>query len=1533
MDKTSSCIVMLGLLLMSFPMDGLAADPDTFSPVVSYQYCDSVGSDTNTTVASPVISYQYFDWPGDANLTFETSPNVSYFFTGYTVALVVISPNGGHMVHAGTTTQVVWSVDGDAASISFFFVEYSLTGSEPWSFINYVTGSGRSTSWAIPADAASSQARVRVRAFDMAGNPLASDMSDASFIITSDVARPLAVPDCSRNAPVSGAPVTFFGTRSIPSLGIPARTITTYAWDFRDGHTSSGPIVSHSFTAVGQQTFKVRLTVTDSAGLTDMKELRVTVNSQTLGPNTQQSKSQDPVNLATGNFIYDHTDVSIPGIGFPFEFKRTYNSQDSRFTGAPIGNCWTHSYNVQLSNSDGVVNIVFGDGRSETYTNSAGAYVAEAGVYNILTTNATGTYILSTKEQTRYNFDTSGRLASISDKNSNTLSLAYDGAGALAIVTNSAGRVITFVSDASNRIVRIVDPLNRTNAFLYSDKGDLVSATDPRGGVTHYGYDADHQMTNAIDPNGNQFVRNVYSTNRVVEAQHDALGSTTTFAYDFVTRITTVSNALGYCAIHQHDDQLRVVQITDEAGNIQNFEYDDQNNRTKVVDKNRRSTSYTYDAKGNVASKTDPKGNITVITYDPSNNPTNRVDARNGKTSFSFDGKGNLIKTLNAQNCTNAVTYDSRGLPQLIRDANGNNLTNSYDSAGNLIATRDALSYVRSYAYDRAGRKVYEVDPNSGTNRFTYDPNNNLLVTTDPLGFTNLFAYDANNNQVLIQDARGYKTIKTYDAKDRLLSISNALGGITVNAYDALDRKIAVTDARSNKTFYAYDPIGNLIAVTNASGQVFRYTYDPNGNQTRVINPLSQITTNEYDELNHLVIVTDPLGHSNRYDYDELGRRTQVTDPNSQIIRLYYDSLGRLTNVVDASTGTVSYTYDAVGNRTSMTEPNHHVTTFTYDALNRLIQKQEPIGIYKFKYDGAGNRLEAVDALSRTNRYGYDADDRLRSITYPSGTPVTFSYDGTGNRINMTDSLGSSTYGYDALGRMTNFTDSTGMTIAYAYDANGNRTVLTYPGNKVVNYTFDSLNRMVTVKDWLDGVTTNTYDAAGNIVLIQNSNGTTAQYGFDHAGRLIALTNARPDTTVISSYTLTLDGAGNHLRSSQYEPIEPVIPTQTVSYAYDTDNRLANATGTAFTYDANGNMLTEGADTFAYDYENRLIQAVVGGTNYQYQYDGVGNRMCATRGGVTTRYVLDVNGNLSHVLAETDAGGTIVAYYIYGRGLVSRIDAGGTAAYFHYDVRGSTTALSDSTGALTDEYAYDPFGNVANVAGTTANLFKYVGRYGVMDEGNGLSCIRARYYSPQLGRFVTKDPTTGEDGDSQSLNRYIYAMNNPVRRIDITGFSPKEATSVVATFGSSDLNHVGLLDYNVYHLNCAGSTVAVLPADGTGINWLAAVTAVWNDPVVGRLGRVVEGGARVLVGIGTTFEGARVVVAGGTLLVPLMTAPAGGLTIVAGTAIAWSGGVNVARGMFDIVGAVLDVENPMNGSGLDQVGTLVDEGNLSELLR
>jgi RHS repeat-associated protein len=195
--------------------------------------------------------------------------------------------------------------------------------------------------------------------------------------------------------------------------------------------------------------------------------------------------------------------------------------------------------------------------------------------------------------------------------------------------------------------------------------------------------------------------------------------------------------------------------------------------------------------------------------------------------------------------------------------------------------------------------------------------------------------------------------------------------------------------------------------------------------------------------------------------------------------------------------------------------------------------------------------------------------------------------------------------------------------------------------------------------------------------------------------------------------------------------------------------------------------------TSAYSFDAR--SRLTGAGTASYVYNAQGNRISATNASVVTRYVVDPNASLPRVLMETTATGTPIAYYVYGQGLISR--ESGTYQTYHYDLRGSTLKLTNSTGVVTDSYRYGPYGELVATTGTTANPFRYNGRDGVMTEPNGLYFMRARYYLPEARRFVSRDTLLGGIDQTLTLNRFAYAMGNPVGLVDPSGMSVNQTRS------------------------------------------------------------------------------------------------------------------------------------------------------------
>jgi RHS repeat-associated protein len=250
----------------------------------------------------------------------------------------------------------------------------------------------------------------------------------------------------------------------------------------------------------------------------------------------------------------------------------------------------------------------------------------------------------------------------------------------------------------------------------------------------------------------------------------------------------------------------------------------------------------------------------------------------------------------------------------------------------------------------------------------------------------------------------------------------------------------------------------------------------------------------------------------------------------------------------------------------------------------------------------------------------------------------------------------------------------------------------------------------------------------------------------------------------------TLDGVGNRTKTDLNEPMMPSYNAETINYTYSLGNILNTADGNTYTHDANGNRIQKsgsgGTTTYTYDSLNRLTQVAAGARTIQYIYNGLGQRIGKVDNGVQSNYLVDPNGILPQVLAETDASNNLISFYVYdGAGLVAKVTPANQYYFYHYDGLGSTIAITDSAGQVVNTYCYSPEGLVGTQE-TIPNPFTYVGRFGVMAEGNGLYFMRARYYDPEVGRFINKDPIGYAGGD---LNLYGYVLNNVINLVDPFG--------------------------------------------------------------------------------------------------------------------------------------------------------------------
>ena len=239
---------------------------------------------------------------------------------------------------------------------------------------------------------------------------------------------------------------------------------------------------------------------------------------------------------------------------------------------------------------------------------------------------------------------------------------------------------------------------------------------------------------------------------------------------------------------------------------------------------------------------------------------------------------------------------------------------------------------------------------------------------------------------------------------------------------------------------------------------------------------------------------------------------------------------------------------------------------------------------------------------------------------------------------------------------------------------------------------------------------------------------------------------------MVSTETFNYDAAGN------------ITDAPDSCFEYDTNNRLTTFKGSSVSYDMDGNMLSNGSLTCTYDSANRLITA--GGHTYTYNAEDVRIRnLCEDE---DTTYTYNTNAKLSMLLMKTTNG--VVTKYVYGKGLIGE-EVSGAFKTYHFDFRGSTIAITNASGNITDTFAYDTYGKQIARTGTNTIIFGYNGRDGVITDDNGLIYMRARYYSPDMKRFINADIVAGKLSNAVTLNRFAYANGNPVSFVDPFGLS------------------------------------------------------------------------------------------------------------------------------------------------------------------
>jgi RHS repeat-associated protein len=760
-------------------------------------------------------------------------------------------------------------------------------------------------------------------------------------------------------------------------------------------------------------------------------------------------------------------------------------------------------------------------------------------------------------------------------------------------------------------------------------------------------------------------------------------------------------------------------------------------------------------------------------------NPANQGTFTTGSlkiTAIATEGDGGTIANVSFYNgatllgtvasTSQAYTYPWTNIPAgtYTLTAVATDIFGTQTTSSPITITINSLSF--TYGVD--DNTATQTDALGHTTSYQYDNLNRLIHTTFADSSTVSFAHDSFGNQTGITDQRGHTLTKSYDAYDRLTQLTDPNGGVTQFSYDTNGRLLTLTDANGHPTTYTYDADGKVLTQSNALNLATSYTYDAAGNVLSRTDANSKTTNYTYDALNRLTNTAYPGGSSVANVYDALGRRTSMTDSTGQTT-YSYDALDRLLSKTSpGANSTISYTYDTEGNRLTSIDQSNRTISNTYDALNRLSSVTDPYGTTYYAFDAVSNEISTSNPNAMTESYTYDALNRPLTAVNSTGATVISSftnvYDIAGMITKKTYQDGSWTaYSYDALNQLLEETRQTSSSIiydyVYTYDAVGNRSMWTKNSTLGGFWNVDSLVMPPQVL----------------------TNMTNAGYG--------NTANPSQTTTLVRSYT---NDAANRLTSWNY-----AVNVGSSNFPVQTDG---------YTYDNNGNRLTKQAvltgqestpqqTSYAYDFENFLnqlnyvnIPGITGTQTDGLTYNGEGLRTQAVRNGATSNYFYDG----FNVLVEKDGSGITTKSYTRGLdsggGIGSLINQNYTVnntavtQYFDYNDLGSTADTTTATGTSASSYSYDAFGNLL-AAQTNGDTNRYLFSTKEFDSRSGLYYFGARYYDPEVGRWLNTDPLGYTDG----FNLYAYVNNNPLNAVDPFGFQEY----ALPRFGDGDMSPIG----------------------------------------------------------------------------------------------------------------------------------------------
>lgn len=989
-----------------------------------------------------------------------------------------------------------------------------------------------------------------------------------------------------------------------------------------------------------QQNILYALTDTSTTTSKTNSNLKQT-NTTTKDANTHTA--WDPVNLATWEFDYENTFLSIPWKKLPYEFKLTYKNQT--YYNWPAWINWDHNYNKFISEEENW-NILYYNWKLWVFRfikNEDWTFQYNLWLKAILSKTQDWTYLLTYDSKDKEYFNTDNKLSKLQDKYWNNLTFSYNSDKLLQEVTDTLWRKINYTYE-NNRLKEVTDFNSNKVELSYFDSNwttwnlyDLKEVTINNSWntktikfeyTTWWDDNSNHNLTKLIDSKNQTYVTNTYEDDRVKTQIY--WDWTITYNYTLWENNNIIKNT-----------------VTDKVWNVVEYFYNENWSNTKTIYHWNNKTytyEYIYNSDWYLTKETKPAWNWIKYSYD---NKWNIIEKRQKTDINAQDNTSDIITT---------YTYNSENKPLTITNPNWNIITNTYDTNWNLTQTLTKTTDINQvetenitkYSYDTAWNLTKVIYPNQNQKVLTYSWW--LLVKTVEwtwtLLLTNTFTYDKFWNIIKQVDQNSWTTTLTYDEFNALINVKNPIWTENKTSYDKNNNKIleetVISSTTTKQTKYEYDILDNITKkIEETSSWTYLETaniYDANWNllQTKTWNNARVFFTyNNFAKVTEKTIKQDE-NDSNKdikttYSYDDNWNLVQITDPLWNITNYEYDLFDRIIKTINAKWVETIYSYDKNWNIIKKETKNNawnilQSQEITYDELWREIKtktlKENNTFLETSKiYDINWKVKSFTDALWKTTNYEYDILSRLTKETDPLWNITNYKYDKNwnitetnnqnwsniynikrytydrANRLTKEEQISTNTwslttsYSYDKFNNITRITDGNGKFVSYSYDYMWNNTAkteyLSWNTNWLTTrYTYDINWNLTSIKDPKNQTTTYEYDNLWRLTKTTYSNWKFINYTYDKNNNLLSQTDPNWTTT-----TNTYDELWR-LTSRNIQTWSGVLWVTSETYTYDDLWRILEAN------DSNNHKLE-----FSYDKLWRLITETQSWSNIGYTFN------------------------------------------------------------------------------------------------------------------------------------------------------------------------------------------------------------------------------------------------------------------------------------------------------------------------------------------